>query len=352
MHLGPSPWGGPTGGQFPAAAAREYYCVACGLPVTNVNTTTMTGVNATDAERARALLTDLAGSVANISQAFSLRPDPKNLNWLDYSQYYQKYRDFHQNEFSWFFKDDWKVRPDLTLNLGVRWEWFGVPYEGSGLMAAPVDGNVFGLSGNSFADWMKPGIRGQLTTMEFVGKHSPQPDKKLYQDDYNNFAPAVGFSWSLPWLGKDKTVFRAGYGIAYGGRFAAGGGLGVDLFIGLAPSTNQFASHPTTQNAQLDLRNVAISIPERNPNGRLPVIQVTERNQSLAVYEKNTVIPYIQNLNVELQREIARNLTVEMRYIASKGTKLEGTLHINNPIIEENGLLNAFKLTQIGRAHV
>jgi hypothetical protein len=59
-------------------------------------------------------------------------------------------------------------------------------------------------------------------------------------------------------------------------------------------------------------------------------------------------IPYIQNLNVELQRTIAQNLTVEVRYIASKGTKLESTLHINNPIIEENGLLEAFKVTQAG----
>jgi hypothetical protein len=212
VHLGPSPWPGPTG-PLPfgpgGLVAREYYCFACGIPVTNVDTQNMPGVNATDAERARALLTDLAGSVANVSQAFSLRPDPKDLKWLDYSQYYKKYRDFHQNELAWFFKDDWKVRPDLTLNLGVRWEWFGVPYEGNGLMAAPVDGNPFGLSGNSFNDWMKPGIRGQPTTMEFVGKHSPQPNKKLYQDDYNNFAPAVGFSWSLPWLGKDKTVLRA-----------------------------------------------------------------------------------------------------------------------------------------------
>ena len=128
-------------------------------------------------QRAKDLLTDLSGSVANISEAFSLRPDPKNIKWLDYSQYYQKYRDFHQNELAWFFKDDWKLRPDLTFNLGVRWEWYGVPYEGNGLMAAPIGGSdgLFGLSGRGFADWYKPGVRGELTKVEFVGKHSPQP---------------------------------------------------------------------------------------------------------------------------------------------------------------------------------
>jgi hypothetical protein len=104
-------------------------------------------------------------------------PTPFNNNFnKGYSQYYQKYRDFHQNELGWFFKDDWKIRPSLTLNLGVRWEWYGVPYEGSGLMAAPVGGSneLFGLTGASFADWYKPGDRGQLTKVEFVGKHSPQ----------------------------------------------------------------------------------------------------------------------------------------------------------------------------------
>jgi hypothetical protein len=249
-----------------------------------------------------------------------------------------------------FFKDDWKVRPDLTLNLGVRWEWFGVPYEGNGLMAAPVGGSVgiFGLTGRSFTDWYKPGHRGELTAVEFLGKHSPNPDKLLYRNDYNNFSPNVGLSWSIPWFGKDKTVLRMGYGIAYQGRFAGGGGLGVDIFVGLAPSTNHFANHPTTRPEELDLRNVRIPIPERHPPGLLPVVPVTERSQGFTVFDSNMKTPYIQNLNLELQRELARNLTMEVRYIASKGTKLEGTLFLNNPIVEENGLLEAFRVTRAG----
>jgi len=359
VHLGPSPNPGPLGTiafgtlGFPMGflnVQREYYCFACGIPVQNIETTNFAGINPTDVQRAKDLLTDLSGSVANISEAFSLRPDPKNIKWLDYSQYYQKYRDFHQNELAWFFKDDWKLRPDLTFNLGVRWEWYGVPYEGNGLMAAPIGGSdgLFGLSGRGFADWYKPGVRGELTKVEFVGKHSPQPNKKLYQNDWNNFGPAVGLSWSLPWGGKDKTVLRAGYGWAFAGRFAAGGGLGVDVNVGLAPSTNQFANHPSTRNEDVDLRNIVIPIPERNPDGVLPVVPVTERNQGFTVYDSRMVTPYIQNFNIELQREIAKDLTMEVRYIGSKGTKLEGTVYLNNPMVEENGLLEAFRTTVAG----
>ena len=118
--------------------------------------------------------------------------------------------------------------------------------------------------------------------------------------------------------------------------------------VGLAPSTNHFANHPTTKASELDLRNIAIPIPERFGPGVLPVVPVTERSQGFTVYDTNTVTPYIQNFNVELQREIIPNLTMEVRYIGSKGTKLEGTLYLNNPIVEENGLLDAFRTTVAG----
>jgi hypothetical protein len=238
----------------------------------------------------------------------------------------------------------------LTLNLGVRWEWYGVPFENGGMMAAPVGGHfgLFGLSGNSFADWYKPGERGKLTTVEFVGKHSPNPNKLLHQNDWNNFGPAIGASWSLPWGGRDKTILRAGYGVAYQGRFAGGGGLGVDINVGLAPSLNHFANHSITNPAELSLNSIPIPIPERHPSGFLPIVPVTERSQGFTAYDSNMVTPYIQNFTLELQREIARNLTLEVRYIGSKGTKLENTLHLNNQIIEENGLLDAFMVTRAG----
>ena len=91
----------------------------------------------------------------------------------DYKTFPQRVRDTHQNETSAFFKDDWKVLKTLTLNLGLRWDWYGVPYDGYGLMPLTVGGpsRIFGISGNSFADWMRPGVRGELTSIEFVGKN-------------------------------------------------------------------------------------------------------------------------------------------------------------------------------------
>ena len=55
-----------------------------------------------------------------------------------------------------------------------------------------------------------------------MGKYSPNPDVPIYENDWNNFGPAFGFSWSVPQF-KQRTVLRGGYGVNYQGRFAGGG---------------------------------------------------------------------------------------------------------------------------------
>ena len=65
-------------------------------------------------------------------------------------------------------------------------------------------------------------------------------------------------------------------------------------------------------------------------------------------FADNRVNPYIQNFNFEIQRELAKNLTFEARYIGSKGTHLYGGISINDVNIYENGILNAFNITRAG----
>src|SRR5262249_51468140 len=150
---------------------------------------------------ARSLLTDLSGSVAQVMEGFDIR-NTRNPVFLGYADGVKdKIRDVHDNEFTGFFKDAWKVRPALTLNIGIHYDWYGVPYDGNGQLGRAV-GAENGFCGISC---------GGITTVQFVGKNSPNPDKQVFNDDYNNFAPSFGFSYSLPWFGKDKTVIRGGY---------------------------------------------------------------------------------------------------------------------------------------------
>jgi hypothetical protein len=91
--------------------------------------------------------------------------------------------------------------------VGVHYEFYGAPFEKSGLAAVPVGGPAA----------VKCGYACGPITVQLVGKYSPHPDLNTYNGrvDKNNWAPNFGLSWNLPWWG--KTVLRTGYGISYTG---------------------------------------------------------------------------------------------------------------------------------------
>lgn len=312
----------------PATAA----IIVPGVPVTGIDGTSIPGLQAPDQNYARTMLVDLAGSVGQIQEAFSLAPDPNNILFQDYRELQKRYRDIRQNEWSGFFKDDWKVRPDLTLNLGVRYEYYGVPYESHGLTAAPIGGGLVIVDGSTS---IKP---------EFVGRNSPQADKQLFKNDRNNFGPAIALAWSIPYLGKDKTVLRSGYGISFQG---GGQGLLLDTAIGSFPGTNQLVTQ-RTGTSYLNLTNISLPIPGRAPNGQLPIVPLTARNDTIYTWDPNRVTPYVQNWSLEVQRAVSQDISVVTRYIGTKGTKLFGGIPQNYANAVGNGLLNAFNATRAG----
>jgi outer membrane receptor protein involved in Fe transport len=209
---------------------------ATGGPGNSQNQAFVSGTNfpnfvSTNQTLANQLLYFLSGSVDRAQQVYFLQNSTK-LEWQDYKSG-RKYIDTRQNEFDVFFKDDWKVRPTLTLNMGVRYEYYGVPFEGNGLATAPVGGGLalFGVSGRTFDNWLRPNVLMDLslvTTPEFVGPHTVNPNKSIYKNDWNNIGPAVGFAWQVPWFGKGKTNVRGGYQMTYSG---GGRAQPIDNFI-------------------------------------------------------------------------------------------------------------------------
>ena len=341
---------------FNGSSRPEYYALplvavgAGGAAVTGISAGNQPGLTGTSVTTAQNLLLDLSGSVSNVTltNGFNVT-DSKDLTFKPQT----RIKDFHQNEWSTFFKDDWKFRNNLTLNIGIRYDYYGVPYESHGLNAVPVGGSagLFGISGSSVADMWQPGrLAGKPTDLQLAGKNSPNPNTPFYKNDLNNFAPAVGFSWTLPWFGKDKTVLRAGYGINYQG--AASYNAGLSLLTG----NNQGLSY--TQNLTtlglgatfLNFASPNLPVPMPSPTSITPLTRepFDVRTNALAGYDDNRVNPYVQNFNLEIQRELARNFTLETRYVGSKGTKLLGGLSINDVNIYENGILNAFNITRSG----
>jgi len=159
----------------------------------------------------------LNASVASASQLYWIddSTDVQNAVWEDMATRGKKFRDQHSTEWSAFWKDDWKITENITLNLGLRYDYFGSPYIGSGFTSAAVGlgAGLFGVgrpdSGGLFDKWLRPGstfltgygtnpganplacVKGvsqnallpvstcdpnKLTQIEFVGPNTPNPD--------------------------------------------------------------------------------------------------------------------------------------------------------------------------------
>jgi hypothetical protein len=356
------------GADFRVAYSRGYETPTAPIPKAYGSTTTDPGLNPTQAfplnsanfpglvsnnqTVANQLLYFLSGSLGRVTQYYFIEKPDQLTQWSSYLDHTRKLTDAHQNDFSLFFKDDWKVHPAFTLNLGVRYEYYGVPYEGSGLTPVPIGGGLalFGVSGRSFDRWMhtdNPVDLNLLMANELVGPKSPNPGKALYKNDWNNFGPAVGFAWQLPWFGKGKTNIRGGYQISY----VKGSNLSTLVnSIFLYPGfLNQAQTQGPTDGSYFDLRNLPSQVPVPPASLPLQPIPLQKPNQNISAYDSNFVSPYIQNLTLSVTRELSRNLTLDVRYIGTRGLKLDGNFNLNVPNVFSNPtLLDALERTRRG----
>ncbi len=102
-------------------------------------------------------------------------------------------RAYRKSQYGLFFQDDWKFRPDLTINLGLRWDYDAPPTDADGRLA-----NI--LPGPS-----------AVTGLEDAVAINP---RQMYKSDYHNFGPRIGFAWS-PARFHSNAVLRGGFGIAF-----------------------------------------------------------------------------------------------------------------------------------------
>ncbi len=325
------------------------------------------GLNTNDVTTANNILAVLSGSIQQLQEQFYIN-SPTAQGWTDYTKTIFFYRTQHENDWDLFFKDNWKATKNLTLIFGLRYDKYGVPYDSFGLAGRYTSkfgsgaAALFGCSGSSFAVTWQPGAgdcgsaNPSLTSTEFVGKDSPQANKLVHPNDWNNLAPSLGFSWSVPKL--RNTVLRGGYGINYSG---APDFLAYNSALGSFPGNSLNVTQTTFGSlGYLDLAKAVANQKSLFPlttSGSVPFQPLPfngngSRTGTISGYADNWKTPYIQSFNFSIQRELTNTLTFDIGWVGNHALNLQQNHNINDVNVQENGLLTAFNAVRSGADNV
>jgi hypothetical protein len=200
------------------------------------------------------------------------------------------------NDPALYVQDAWKVTPRLTLNLGLRWEYFGVQHNKN----AQLDSNYYAAN---LATDTPQGIAGGSVDLA-----PNSPIGGLWRKDHKDFAPRVGFAWDIS--GKGTTALRGGYGIGYERNFG-----NVTFNIIQNPPNYETVS---VTSAQMPL---PISTSNYGPlsgsSGTIALPTASLRNVDPKI---NTAYAHLWSLSLEHQ--FAKGLLVAADYSGSKGEHL------------------------------
>ncbi|HZJ45422.1 MAG TPA: TonB-dependent receptor [Pyrinomonadaceae bacterium] len=251
-----------------------------------------------------------------------------------------------QKEYGLYAQDSWRIRPNLTLNLGLRWE-VQLPFEGLNDTFATV--SYEGLYGESgVGNLFKPGtLTGAPSTYALFG-NGYQTNKA----DYGNFGPTIGIAWSpnfengfLRRLGgrSGQTVIRAGYSVAFNRE-----GIGVFTAV-----TGSNPGGTLTTNRNLTLRNLPAGSYLRQGPFAPPSFPASPvyPNTGLLTDSVNGFLPdlkigSIKSWTFSIQRELTSDTVLEVRYIGNRGKNLWRQYDLNELNIIENGVFNEWGLAQ------
>ncbi len=206
-----------------------------------------------------------------------------------------------------FLQDNYKITPNLTINIGLRYD-----------LTLPRKEK------HNRANWLDPTVVSPLQVPGLGTLHGGEmftsnDDRQNYEPDYNDWQPRVGFAWKAA----NKTVIRSGYGIYYtASRSAAtgAGGPGHSGFTRVTTWITSYNSDAATPWGRLS-DPFPVTGPSLPPGSALGLLNDVGFSAN-GPYRNANVTPYEQTWNFDIQRELPGSMLVDVAYVGKKGTHL------------------------------
>ncbi len=225
------------------------------------------------------------------------------------------------NEYDFYLHDTWKLRRNLTFDLGVRLEIKEAPRNPEGRIRAPDQPVTAGAAATNTLKWVP---------------------KSLYRDAVNNWGPSVGFAWDP--FGTGKTSVRANYRIAY------------DRINTFVLSSSVFQNLPGIVIGVADVTygqagGRLANLPELKPPAVSPeslAQPAAFSNRVITVVDPDFQMPTTHQWSFAIQREVWRNSVLEINYMGRRAYNLFGAYDANQAEIRRNGFLEAVRTVAAG----
>jgi hypothetical protein len=252
-------------------------------------------------------------------------------------------RAFRDNEFEWYVQDSWRLKPNLTITVGLRHSLLQPPFETNGQQISPT---------TSLSDWFSGRASGAARGLPGTPSLSLAPSGSangrpaFWTMNKLNFAPRVALAYSPSFdngvfhhlFGKDKTSLRASFAIEHdhfgqgiAQDLAQNGSLGLSTSIGL-PSMGTTDTHPRFTGLT-DIPNIFPAPPATQTYPYIPTANLSQGGftSSFGVDDKMQT-PYSISATASVQRELSGGFTFEATYVGRFGRLLLQQLDTANPV--------------------
>jgi hypothetical protein len=329
------------------------------------NAANFPGSSSGDRSDARDLYALLVGSVSAINA--TARLDGSTGRYVYNGRNFQEGR---LEQFDTFIQDNWRIRPNLSLNLGVRYAlqppFFAL---NSSYSIATVD-DVWGISGFApgcgFDDPVGSGcniFKAGTETGRLPSYSNLAANTRIHKTDWNNLAPSIGVNWTPQFA--DTSFLRTIFGEATETSFSAGWsrayerhGMGdytgrLDNNPGLNLTANRTEGNGNLGAVPLLLRNGYLGPPPLcsevgDAEGCMleaPTYPLFNTNVtgSVDMFDPNLRVSYADSYTAAIQRQLGRNASIELRYLGTRSRDLWQRLNYNEANVVENGFAGEFE---------